>query len=43
VPVVLISAVYDLKRRAARLGLTEWMPKPVEFDELAGVASRHCS
>jgi two-component system response regulator MprA len=43
IPVVIITAVHDAKRSAAKLGITEWMSKPVEFDQLAGMASRYCA
>lgn len=43
IPVVIITAVHDAKRSAAKLGISEWMTKPVEFDQLVGMASRYCA
>jgi CheY-like chemotaxis protein len=43
IPVVIITAVHDAKRSAAKLGVSEWMVKPVEFDELVDMASRYCA
>jgi CheY-like chemotaxis protein len=43
IPVVVISAVHDARRRASGMGVADWMSKPIEFDRLAGLASRYCS
>jgi two-component system, chemotaxis family, chemotaxis protein CheY len=43
IPVVIITAGHDAKRSAAKLGVSEWMFKPVEFDQLVGMASRYCA
>jgi len=41
IPVVVLSAVYNGRERAAGLGAVAYMQKPVEFDKLIETAERH--
>ncbi len=41
IPVVVLSAVYNARERAAMLGAVDYMQKPVEFDKLIETAERH--
>ena len=41
IPVVVLSAVYNARERAALLGAVDYMQKPVEFDKLIETAERH--
>lgn len=41
IPVVVLSAVYNARERAAQLGAVDYMQKPVEFDKLIETAERH--
>ncbi len=41
IPVVVLSAVYNPRERAALLGAVDYMQKPVEFDKLIETAERH--
>jgi len=40
IPVVVLSAVYNARERAALLGAVDYMQKPVEFDKLIETAER---
>jgi CheY-like chemotaxis protein len=41
IPVVVLSAVYNARERAALLGAVDYMQKPVEFDKLIETAERY--
>ncbi len=41
IPVVVLSAVYNARERAALLGAVDYMQKPVEFDKLIEAAERY--
>jgi CheY-like chemotaxis protein len=41
IPVVVLSAVYNAREKAALLGAVDYMQKPVEFDKLIETAERH--
>lgn len=42
IPVVLLSAIPDLPHQAGRLGVTDFVKKPVRLDTLLQVVAVHC-
>jgi len=43
IPIVCLSARHDARQTAARLGLSEFLPKPFELDAVVAAISRHCA
>jgi CheY-like chemotaxis protein len=42
IPVVVVSADVSVPQKAAALGATEYLIKPVDFDKLIKAVQRHC-
>ncbi len=43
IPTAMISADGQLQQKASRIGLTEFLKKPVDIEQLFALAHRHCS
>jgi CheY-like chemotaxis protein len=42
IPVVVISASGNAREQSQVLGAAEYLPKPIEFDQLVGIVERYC-
>ena len=42
VPVIVLSAVHDVKNEADRLGAIDVIPKPIDLDQMLSVVRQHC-
>lgn len=42
IPVVVISAGGNAREQSHVLGVAEYLPKPIEFDQLVGIVERYC-
>ncbi len=43
IPVVVISAGGNAREQSQVLGAAEYLPKPIEVDQLVGIVERYCS
>ncbi|HEY2387458.1 MAG TPA: response regulator [Candidatus Binatia bacterium] len=43
IPVVAASGIHDLARRARELGVTHYLQKPLDMDELFSMIERQCA